>query len=169
MLNSQLILKRIPWLLLGLAFFLFILDQATKQWAHNSFEFQEISRVTSFFYFTLRFNPGAAFSFLAEAGGWQRWLFTAIALGMSLFLVVWMTRSYAQPKKRLEALALALILSGALGNLYDRIMLGHVIDFIVFHYQQYEWPAFNIADVAICVGGGLLVLDLIIGHKKQDE
>ena len=159
----------LPWKLWGLVLLVVLLDQATKVWAQANFAYAEASPVTPFFYFTLRYNEGAAFSFLAGAGGWQRWIFTLIASVVSVVLLVWMTRLHRQGGKFLEALALALILGGALGNLYDRILLGHVVDFIVLHYRQYEWPAFNIADSGICVGAALLIWDMMIGQRTKNE
>lgn len=167
--NANLAIRQLPWILWGVALIVMVLDQATKMWAQANFVYAESSPVTSFFYFTLRFNEGAAFSFLAGAGGWQRWIFTAIASVVSVVLMIWIARIHRQPGKRLEALALALILGGAVGNLYDRIALGHVVDFIVLHYQEHEWPAFNIADSGICVGAALLILDMIKGQKTNNE
>lgn len=158
-------IRSLPWKLLCVVVLVVLLDQITKVWALANFVYAEATPVTSFFYFTLRYNEGAAFSFLAGAGGWQRWFFTLIAAVMSTVLLLWIMRLHRRGGKHLEALALALILGGALGNLYDRITLGHVVDFIVLHYQQHEWPAFNIADSGICVGAALLVWDMIRGQK----
>lgn len=167
--NLNLALRQLPWMLWGIALLVVVVDQVTKIWAQANFVYGEPFPVTSFFYFTLRYNEGAAFSFLAGAGGWQRWIFTAIASVVSVVLMIWIARIYRQPGKRLEALALALILGGAVGNLYDRITLGHVVDFIVLHYQEHEWPAFNIADSGICIGAALLILDMIKGQKTNNE
>ncbi len=167
--DAAIMQRRIPWLLFAISAFVIAFDQLTKHLALAYIEYLEVSPVTPFFYLTLRFNEGAAFSFLAGAGGWQRWFFAALAAGVSIVLVVWITRIYRQKGNTQEALALALILGGAVGNLYDRIMLGHVVDFIVLHYQQHEWPAFNIADSAICIGAALLVLDMFRGRKAKDE
>lgn len=156
-----------PWWLL--AFAVLMLDQVTKHWAEAALTYNEPWTITSFFNFTLRYNPGAAFSFLADQGGWQRWFFGILAALISMGLVVWITRIASEPNKRMETLALTLILGGALGNLYDRVILGHVVDFIVVHYQQHAWPAFNIADAAICVGAGLLILDMVINPKPQER
>lgn len=162
-------LRTLPWALWGVSLMVILLDYVTKQLALANFVYGEPAPVTSFFYFTLRYNEGAAFSFLAGAGGWQRWIFTGIASVVSVLLLVWIARIHRQPGKRLEAIALALILGGAVGNLYDRIVLGHVVDFIVWHYREYEWPAFNIADAAICVGAALLIWDMFKGQKAKDE
>lgn len=167
--NANSVIRQLPWMLWGVALLVMVLDQVTKMWAQANFVYAEPSPVTSFFYFTLRYNEGAAFSFLAAAGGWQRWIFTGIAAVVSVVLLVWIARIHRQPGKRLEALALALILGGAVGNLYDRVMLGHVVDFIVLHYQDWEWPAFNIADSGICIGAALLVWDMIKGQKTNNE
>ena len=167
--NSMNALGRLPWMLFAIAIIAIALDQVTKHLAVAYLEYLEVSPVTPFFYLTLRFNEGAAFSFLAGAGGWQRWLFAALAFIVSLILIVWITRIHRQKGNTQEALALAFILGGALGNLYDRVALGHVVDFIVLHYQTHEWPAFNIADSAICIGAALLILDMFKGQKVKDE
>ena len=167
--DSLIVRRQFPWLLLGLALLVIAFDQFTKHLSLAYLEHLEVSPVTPFFYLTLRFNEGAAFSFLAGAGGWQRWLFAFLAIAVSGMLAVWITRIYRNKGITQEAVALALILGGALGNLYDRIMLGHVVDFLVLHYQTYEWPAFNIADSAICIGAALLILDMIKGRKTKDE
>jgi signal peptidase II len=167
--NLNFTMRSLPWMLWGVALLIVVVDQATKIWAQANFVYAEPWPVSSFFYFTLRYNEGAAFSFLAGAGGWQRWIFTLIASVVSVALMVWIARIHRQPGKQLEALGLALILGGAVGNLYDRVTLGHVVDFIVLHYQEYEWPAFNIADSGICVGAALLIWDLVKGQKAKDE
>lgn len=159
----------LPWLWWGIALVAVILDQASKHLAQAFLEFGQPYIITSFFNFQLRYNPGAAFSFLADHDGWQRWFFAVIATAVSVVLAVWIQRSHKVPGKTLEVLALSLILGGALGNLYDRIMLGHVVDFIVFHYGEHEWPAFNIADSAICLGAASLVLDMLKGTKKAHD
>lgn len=143
------------------------LDLLTKWVALNQLQLhQQLPVIDGLFSFTLAYNPGAAFSFLANAGGWQRWFFTAIAVGVSVMLVIWMAR--LPRSRRLEPIALALILGGALGNLYDRIMHGHVVDFILVHWQQsWFFPAFNIADSAITVGAALLILDMFISKPAK--
>ena len=143
------------------------LDLLTKWLALNQLQLhQRLPIIDGLFSFTLAFNPGAAFSFLASASGWQRWFFTAVAVGVSAMLLVWMAR--LPRSKRLEPIALALILGGALGNLYDRIMHGHVVDFILVHWQQsWFFPAFNIADSAITVGAALLILDMFVGKSAK--
>jgi signal peptidase II len=120
--------------------------------------------VIPYFNFTLAYNYGAAFSFLADAGGWQRWFFTGLAAIFSAVIFVWITRLKSTAK--LEVISLSLILGGAIGNLIDRLIFGYVIDFLDVYYQSYHWPAFNIADSAICIGAVLLILD---SFKKKDE
>lgn len=143
------------WLLLALL--VFGLDQWSKYLADELLSYGRPVHLLPIFDLTLVYNQGAAFSFLAEAGGWQRWFFAAIAGLVSLVLVVWIVR--LKQNERLLAIALALVLGGALGNLYDRVALGYVIDFLSLHYQQRYFPAFNIADSAITLGAALLLLD----------
>ena len=131
-----------------------ILDQLSKLWVFNSFAPGEVVAVTSFFNLVLVFNPGAAFSFLADHAGWQRWFFSLIALGISGW-IVWQLRQMRSCSWL--AIGLALIMGGALGNLIDRLWLGMVIDFIDIHAGGWHWPAFNIADSAVCVGAVLYV------------
>ncbi len=131
-------------------------DLATKAMVSAAFTYGEVREVTPFFNLVLAHNTGAAFSFLAGAGGWQRWFFTAIAIAISAVIVV-ILRGHAG--NRLYALALALVLGGAIGNLYDRVTLGYVVDFVQLHAAGYYWPAFNVADSAICVGVALLLWD----------
>jgi signal peptidase II len=153
------------WGWYGLAVLLIVLDQLTKMWMSANLSYGETITLTSFFNFTLLHNTGAAFSFLSDAGGWQRWFFGAVAAIVSAVLVVWIARL---PRNNVwEACALALILGGAVGNLYDRVMLGYVVDFIVVHYQRYAWPAFNIADSAICVGAAMLIIDMFRTPKES--
>ncbi|MFT6309924.1 MAG: signal peptidase II [Porticoccus sp.] len=142
------------------------LDQWTKSLAVSELA-NGFVKVTDFFSLILAYNKGAAFSFLSDAGGWQRWFFTAVAVGVSAVLVVWIYR--LKQHEKLLAIALALVLGGAIGNVYDRIMLGHVVDFILVHYQDNYFPAFNIADSAISVGAALLILDAFLQGKKSGE
>jgi signal peptidase II len=151
------------WYLVSLV--VVVLDQWSKQAVLARFDYAEVLPVMPFFNLTLVFNPGAAFSFLSDAGGWQRWFFTAIALLASLVLVVWIARVAA--KKIHEAFALAFILGGALGNLYDRILLGHVVDFIQVYYQESYFPAFNLADSAITLGAIILIADMLLNKEKS--
>lgn len=150
---------------LWLAVVMLIVDQVTKQIVVALFEYRETVAVMPFFNFTYARNPGAAFSFLADQGGWQRWFFTIIAGSVSALLVYWLAKT---PKKdTMIAIAFALILSGALGNLIDRLMFGYVIDFLDFYVGNKHWPAFNIADSAIFIGAALMILDALKGNKKQ--
>ena len=141
---------------LALSAFVVALDVATKAWVMRAFALGESLEVTPFFNLVLMFNRGAAFSFLATAGGWQRWFFAAVTVVIGIGILWMLRRQHAQ---RLVSTALALVLGGALGNLWDRLTLGHVIDFVQLHASGYYWPAFNVADSAITVGVVLLVWD----------
>jgi signal peptidase II len=144
-----------PWL--GIAAIIILLDQLSKITISKLFVYGEEKVITSFFNLVLAYNKGAAFSFLANEGGWQRHLFTAIGVGAALYIVYLLKRHSGQ---RLFCWALALILGGALGNVIDRLVYGHVIDFLDFHWKGFgHFPAFNIADSAICIGAALFVLD----------
>lgn len=141
---------------LGLSAIVVTLDLLTKHWIQISLVYGEHVPVTSFFDLVLFHNEGAAFSFLAGAGGWQRFFFSGIAVIASLIIIHLL---YKHPERKLFSLGLALVLGGALGNLYDRVTLGYVVDFIFLHYQKFYWPAFNIADSAISCGVVLLLID----------
>lgn len=141
------------WLWLSVA--VIALDLATKAWVESSFREGESIPVTGFFNLVLAYNTGAAFSFLADHDGWQRWFFATIAVVASVVLV-WMLR---RGGSRMLTCGLALILGGALGNLWDRVLAGRVTDFLLFHYAGWAWPAFNVADSAITVGAALLIID----------
>jgi len=130
-------------------------DYATKAALVAAFQPGEERPYTSFFSLILTFNKGAAFSMFANAGGWQHWFFAIIAVAASLFIVWLMKRGGSA----MYCAGLALILGGALGNLWDRLTIGKVVDFLLFHYQGWAWPAFNVADSAICVGAALLIVD----------
>jgi len=149
---------------LWLALLVIVLDQLSKVVVSSWLQLYESVAVLPFFSVTLLHNPGAAFSFLADAGGWQHWFFTAIALFVSVVITVWLRRLPAEEKW--QAAALALILGGALGNVIDRLRLGYVVDFLDFYYQQWHWPAFNIADSAITVGVALLLWVTFRGNKQ---
>jgi signal peptidase II len=138
-------------------------DRITKISIQHQFQLYDSIRVTSFFNLTLAYNKGAAFSFLNSAPGWQMWMFGAIATLVSASLVIWMLR--LKKTERWVSIALAFIVGGAIGNLWDRICYGHVIDFIQWHIGNFYWPVFNIADSAICVGAVMLVLDAIFRKK----
>lgn len=142
-----------------------ILDQLTKQLASSYLNYAEPLAVMPLFNLTLMHNSGAAFSFLAQAGGWQRWFFAAIALLVSTGIIIWLKRLGRD--RHWEALALALVLGGAIGNVWDRILLGYVVDFLDFYYDDWHWPAFNIADIAISVGAAILIIDSLRTQKKS--
>lgn len=143
------------------------LDQLTKQLAENLLPPQQPVPVLPSFNLTLMHNTGAAFSFLASASGWQRWFFLFLSSAISIVLVIWMGR-LQRGQHRLAA-ALALILGGALGNLIDRAIYGHVIDFIQVYYRHWYWPAFNLADSAITIGAALLIIDSLFGAKPKSS
>ena len=158
----------------GLALVVILLDQYTKGLASGGLEYGQPVRVFWWFNLTLQHNTGAAFSFLNDAGGWQRYFFSAAAIVISTALAIWL---YVMPRgQRLLALSLGLILGGALGNLWDRVALGYVVDFISVHYENYYFPAFNIADSAISVGAVGMLLDsfvyrdsAVVGERKADS
>lgn len=141
---------------LSIALIVLTLDLASKYWVESALEFGQKIPLTSFFNLILTYNPGAAFSFLSEESGWQRWFLSGIA-GSAALLIIFLLNKYKHEK--LFCLSLSLILGGALGNLYDRITLGHVVDFLDFYIDAYHWPAFNIADSAIFIGAVLMIYD----------
>lgn len=145
----------LQWLRISLL--VVLVDQISKAIMLAWLEPYQTIAVMPMFNLTLAFNTGAAFSFLADAGGWQRWFFTGLALVISVVLVIWLARVPAN--KRLEAWSLTLILGGAVGNLIDRLVYGHVVDFIDVYLGSAHWPAFNVADSAICIGAVLLIID----------
>jgi signal peptidase II len=149
------------WLWVSLA--VVVADLATKAWISSAFAYGESREVTPFFNLVLVHNKGAAFSFLADAGGWQRWFFTIVTIVISAAIVAMLRRHHGS---RLLAVSLALVLGGAIGNLYDRLTLGHVVDFVQLHARGYYWPAFNVADSAISVGVALLVWDSLRGEAR---
>jgi signal peptidase II len=153
----------IKWLWISLL--VVVTDQATKQIAEAQLIPHQAVNLLPFFDWYLTYNTGAAFSFLADAGGWQRWLFTVIAIIMSVLIVQWIRKLPAE--ETLTAISLCLILGGAIGNLIDRIHLGHVIDYIQVWLGSYPFPAFNIADAAISVGAALLILSSFTGLGKS--
>jgi signal peptidase II len=143
--------------LLWLSLLVVVLDQATKLWVMARFDEYEVLTIWPVFNLTLVYNTGAAFSILSDAGGWQRWLFIGLALAISLVMAAWLRQ--LQADERLTAYGLALIIGGAVGNLIDRLWLGKVVDFLQWHWEQWYWPAFNLADSAITVGVALLLVD----------
>lgn len=155
------------WRWYALALAVVLLDQYTKSLASSGLDYGRPVEVFSWFNLTLQHNTGAAFSFLSDAGGWQRWFFTAIAVVISAVLVVWLYR--AERGHWLLALSLALILGGAIGNLWDRLALGYVVDFISVHYGGRYFPAFNLADSAITVGAGCMLLDSFLAGRENRQ
>jgi signal peptidase II len=148
---------------LGISAVVVALDLYTKKLIQQSFTYGEHLNVNAFFDLVRYHNEGAAFSFLANAGGWQKWFFTTVSV---VAVAIITSLIYKTPQKRLYCFGLALVLGGALGNLYDRITLGYVVDFLYFHYNNLDWPAFNVADSAICIGVGLLLLDSFTQSKQ---
>ncbi|AOS96879.1 Lipoprotein signal peptidase [Microbulbifer aggregans] len=156
-----------PWHWYWLALAVIALDIVTKVWAVERFMYgPELQIIPGLLQFTYAENYGAAFSFLADAGGWQRWFFGAVALGFSAMVIVWLWRLPAA--KRWEPIALALILGGAIGNLWDRILLGYVRDFISVYYGSWHFPVFNVADMAISIGAAMLVIELLFFAESKD-
>ncbi len=141
---------------LGVATVAVLLDQLSKITMSRLLAYGQSEVITSYFNLVMVYNKGAAFSFLSNQGGWQRWFFSALALGVSVFIVFMLKKNANQ---RMFCWSLSLILGGAVGNLIDRIAYGHVIDFLDFHIGGWHWPAFNVADGAITIGAALFVLD----------
>ena len=153
---------------LWLTAIMLILDQATKYWTIQALDLHESYEVLSFFNFTYARNYGAAFSFLGDAGGWQKYLFTSIAFAVSAFLLYSLKKNSIN--KRWENIAFTLVLSGAIGNVMDRLMFGYVVDFLDFDLGFYRWPTFNVADIAIFIGAAMIILESILHpEKKQNE
>lgn len=156
----------LKWLWLSLL--VVFMDQASKLAVDAAMQLFESIPLAPYFNLTYVHNTGAAFSFLSQAGGWQRWLFAGLALVMSCIIGVWLARLRKQ--ETLMAVALSLVLGGAIGNLIDRVAYGYVIDFLDVYYQDWHWPAFNIADSAICIGVGLMLLESLgIGQKAENR
>ena len=160
--NSPRLRRLAPWL--TLIVIVVAADQVSKVLIANTFSYGERSRLLSFFDLTLVYNKGAAFSFLAGSGGWQRWFFTGLGVAAALFIVFLLAGHGSQ---KLFALALALIAGGAIGNVVDRLVYGHVIDFLLFYWRSWYFPAFNVADSAISVGAALLVLDELLRVRRS--
>jgi signal peptidase II len=148
------------WIWLPLTIVMIILDQLSKLWIVGHFQPYERLHLLPVLDITLWFNPGAAFSFLSDASGWQRWMFTALAFVVGLGLLVWMKRLKGRSQWLLSC-SLALILAGAVGNVIDRLRFGHVVDFILAHWNNSYFPAFNVADSAITVGAAFLLFDAL--------
>ena len=149
---------------LSISVFVVVLDQITKQFAENSLQLYERMSVMPFFNLTLAYNEGAAFSFLSDAGGWQRWFFLALTAVISTVLFFWLKKS----ESKIESLAISLVLGGAIGNFIDRLLFGHVIDFLDVYYKTHHWPAFNVADIAISGGVMLLIVSTFM-HQPDNK
>lgn len=148
---------------LALALLILLVDQLSKWLIIGQFHLGDSRSITGFFNLVRAHNPGAAFSFLAQAGGWQRWLFTGLGVGASL-LMIWMLRSH--PGQKLFGFAIACILGGAIGNVIDRLVHGYVVDFLDFHWAGWHFPAFNAADSAITLGAACLLLDELLRVRR---
>ncbi len=148
----------------ALAGLVIVLDQFSKWVVLNRIGYGETIYVAPFWNWVLTFNPGAAFSFLADQPGWQRWFFTILALAVSAWIAVLL---YRHPRQKLASLSLALILGGALGNVIDRLRFGAVVDFVQWHAAGYYWPAFNVADAAITVGAVLLIVEQLLAGRRS--
>ncbi|GAA0858005.1 signal peptidase II [Aliiglaciecola litoralis] len=143
------------------------LDQWTKHAIVGSMDLYQSIQITPFFNLTYTHNYGAAFSLFSDASGWQRWFFTVIALVVSVVIIRWLKST---PKSQIMLpVAFSLILGGAIGNVYDRVSYGYVVDFLHVYYQQYDWPVFNIADSAICLGAALLIVDMFKNKESSEE
>ena len=154
----------IRWL--WIAVLVIVADQLTKLWVQNSMALRETIEVLPVLNIYHTFNPGAAWSMCADCGGWQRWMFSALALGVSGALVVWLRRLPLAAHAQL-VMGLVLIVGGAVGNLIDRVYLGHVVDFIDAHWGGSHFPAFNVADSAISIGAALVILDSLREAQRE--
>jgi signal peptidase II len=152
------------WRWLWVTLLVILLDRLTKVLAVHKLTLYVPVRIFSFFNFTLAYNKGAAFNFLNEASGWQAWLFSSLAIIVSIGILIWLKKTSVF--QRWVCIALSLIMGGALGNLWDRLQYGYVTDFIEFHVSDWRWPAFNIADSAICIGAAMILWDMI---KKKNK
>ena len=155
---------RFLWLSLAVL----VLDQVTKLWIESSFTLHErVPVINGFFDLMLAYNKGAAFSFLADQDGWQRWFFTVLSVVISIVLLVWLRR--LPSSHRWTAFAIALVIGGAIGNLIDRIAYGHVVDFLLVYIDPWYWPAFNVADSAISIGVVILIITELFGLDRRGE
>lgn len=157
---------QLPMLWYRVALLIVIGDQITKRWAELKLKFQRPVELLPVLEFGYAENHGAAFSFLHDAGGWQRWLFAGIAVVVSLGIAIWMTR--LKRDQNLLLASLAFVLGGAIGNLIDRVRYGYVVDFISAHWGDHYFPAFNVADMAITIGAGLMLLDMFLNPHHHD-
>ena len=164
--NAQLAWRDSGWRYWWVVVAVFVLDQVTKYAASVSLNYLQPVEMLPVFNLTLVHNTGAAFSFLSDAGGWQRWFFSLLAIGVSGFVMIWLRKT---PVSQVYLVwGLVLLLAGALGNLVDRLLFGYVVDFLDFHWAGWHFPAFNVADVAISLGAVALVLDAFL-QKKDAE
>jgi len=150
---------------LWLSVIVVVLDQLSKQWVEAHFYLYESLPINGFLNLTLVYNKGAAFSFLADAGGWQRWFFVVLAVAISLYLISWLHK--LQSSQIVLPLAISMIIGGAIGNVIDRFIYGHVIDFVDIYVQQWHWPAFNVADSAITLGVILFLWESFFGQNDD--
>lgn len=160
--------SRMNWL--WLSTLVVLLDQITKQISEHYLILYKAVPVIPGFNLTLMYNEGAAFSFLSDAGGWQRWFFITLSTVISIALIIWLQQLKKTPatqNQNILSAGIALILGGAIGNLIDRVLFGHVIDFIQVYYENFYWPAFNIADSAITLGAGFLIIDMFQQHARE--
>ncbi len=155
--------RQLLWVWFAISLVVIVADLLTKKMVSDSLGMYERINVIPMFDITLRHNYGAAFSFLAGAGGWQVWFFGLLAGAVSIAIAIWILK--IGTRKSLEVFGLSLILGGAVGNLYDRVTLGYVVDFLLVYYEQHQFPAFNVADAAITAGAGTLLLDAFLGAK----
>ncbi len=144
-----------------------VLDQISKIWVDLTLELHQSIPVIPSFSITYAHNYGAAFSFLSDAGGWQRWFFAVLAIAVSIGIVIYLSK--LKNEEKLLAVSLSLILGGAIGNIIDRVLYGYVIDFLDVYYQVYHWPIFNIADSAITIGVGLMLIESFMEKEGQEE
>jgi signal peptidase II len=154
------------WRFLWLSLLVLVSDQYTKALVLENIELYQAIQILPFFNLTHVYNYGAAFSFLHDAGGWQRWFFIIIALAVSA-LVMWWSKQ-TNKEQIILPVAFSLIIGGAMGNAYDRLVHGYVIDFLVLYYQDWYWPAFNVADSAICIGAVLLIVDMFKNKEEKN-
>jgi signal peptidase II len=159
-------LRHSGWLWLPLSVAAIVVDQFTKTLILARFQLHESVTGLPVLDILRAHNPGAAFSFLAGAGGWQRWFFTVLAGGVSVAILIWLRQLRARAQA-VPAAGLALVMGGALGNLIDRLQHGYVVDFVHVHWKQHSFPAFNVADACITVGAGLLLLDMFLEWRRE--
>lgn len=151
---------------LWLSGLMIVLDQISKVWVDSNLSLHQSIPVMPSFSITYAHNYGAAFSFLSEAGGWQRWFFAVLAIAVSVGIVIYLKK--LKPEEKLLAVSLSLILGGAIGNIVDRVIYGYVIDFLDVYYQVYHWPIFNIADSAITVGVALMLIESFMEKEELE-